>query len=84
MNEGTLPHYAIEWDAYTAAAAATNPAECPVCMKPGRWMNDRFVPTNEKAAPRCYCQAIFAAGPGAYAYDPATKTFLRREFAAKG
>ena len=74
-----LPHYAVERDSMTFQGAAADPFTCPVCCKPGRWMGWRFIPANEKTAPRCYCQTIFSAGPGAYAYDPETKTFLRRD-----
>lgn len=71
-----LPHYAVERGPFAPQLPGAN--DCPVCGKAGRWQGERFVPANEKAAPRCYCQTIFSAGPHAYAYDPETKTFLRR------
>lgn len=71
-----IPHYAIEGGPF--APKQPGATSCPVCGKQGRWMGDRFVPANEKGPPRCYCKTIFSAGPGTYAYDPETKTFLRR------
>lgn len=74
-----LPHYAIERDPMTAAAARRDPHFCPVCLKPGRWVAWRFLPNGEKGPPRCYCRTMHDAGPDVYAYDPETKTFLRRK-----
>lgn len=73
-----LPHYAVERDTMTMPGAIEHLFNCPVCTKAGQWHGERFVPANEKTAPRCYCQTIFSAGPAAYAYDAETKTFLRR------
>lgn len=76
-----LPHYAVE--AGPLANRHGGARECPVCLKPGRWVDDRFVPDSDRAkgAPSCYCRAIHDAGDDAYAYDEETKTFLRRRSA---
>lgn len=71
-----LPHYAVE-----VGPLAPRTPDCPVCCKPGRWVGERFVPESEtaKGFPRCYCRSIQREGNGAYAYDPETRTFLRRD-----
>jgi hypothetical protein len=74
-----LPHYAVELDALTFQGAQAHPKVCPVCTKKGRWVGATFVPDNERAKgyPTCYCRRCHEAG--AYAYDPETKQFLKRE-----
>jgi hypothetical protein len=75
-----LPHYAVERDTQTAQGAAAHPRLCPSCTKPGRWVDGRFLPDSEKVKgyPPCACRRIHAEGGGAFAFDPQTKTFLRR------
>lgn len=77
-GEGTLPYYAVERDSMTFQGAAAHPTLCPSCGKAGGWHGERFIPHDERAAPPCRCRSIRDAGSDAYAFDPATKAFLRR------
>lgn len=81
-QEEGLPRYAVELDAMTFQGAAAYPHLCPSCTKPGAWRDGVFVPDNEKIPgyPACPCKRMHEAG--AYAFDPATKTFLRRQAGA--
>lgn len=81
-----LPHYAVERGPFGAGHRGTDPSHCPVCAKHGGWSGDVFVPTVDKQLgyPTCYCRAIYLAGNGAYAFDPTTRTFLRRDAVRRG
>lgn len=67
-------HYRVERGLFNAAAREHGSNLCPVCAKPGRWVDNCFVCDKDNDKPRCYCKAMHEAG--AWAYDEATKTFV--------